>query len=456
VYQFIEDRLLKTNYGRIHQLISVNMYNTCKEFLASIIHLTKNAKPLIFENIKKFEDLEISERMYLIKNKLDTVPVCPHCKQAPMLYVSIVNGYGRACSNKCWYKYSIKYVEDAINTQGFDLVSKGQKYLKKSIFDLRCQVCNKEHSRELTNSRWKDIYCPGCFGDQGISKEESELLDYIKLLDSDTIQSYRFDGKKEFDVYSPKIKLAAEYDGVYWHSTNTVEGLKDFKNKHLYKTNWAIENGMELFHVFSNEWTDPIKKEIWKSMISHKFKLSNRLFARECTIRTITHQESSEFLDVNHLQGRDQSSVRLGLFFENTLCAVMTFTKAKYNKNYEWELSRYCNKIHNTIVGGASKLLKFFINSAKPNSIIAYANRRYSEGDIFKVLGFTKLNITRPNYSYFKSQNLHARNKFQKHKLNAVLSDYDPNLTEFQNMFNNKYRVIFDCGNVSYGMNLSD
>ena len=45
---------------------------------------------------------------------------------------------------------------------------------------------------------------------------------------------------------------------------------------------------------------------------------------------------------------------------------------------------------------------------------------------------------------------LHSRHKFQKHKLESILNIYDHNLTEAQNMFDNGYRRIWDCGNLVY------
>ena len=37
-----------------------------------------------------------------------------------------------------------------------------------------------------------------------------------------------------------------------------------------------------------------------------------------------------------------------------------------------------------------------------------------------------------------------------KHKLKDKLTNFDPNLTEFENMENNGYFRIYDCGNKVY------
>ena len=45
-------------------------------------------------------------------------------------------------------------------------------------------------------------------------------------------------------------------------------------------------------------------------------------------------------------------------------------------------------------------------------------------------------------------QNLENRMKFQKHKLNNLLENYDETLSERENMKNNGYLWIYDCGNI--------
>lgn len=89
------------------------------------------------------------------------------------------------------------------------------------------------------------------------------------------------------------------------------------------------------------------------------------------------------------------------------------------------------------------------IKDINPKSIITYADKRYSNGDVYKKNGFNELKDSKPNYFYFKpnTYELKSRVHFQKHKLKLLLDNFDENLTETQNMFNNGYRKIYDCGN---------
>ncbi|MBR4316253.1 MAG: hypothetical protein IKP65_04695 [Alphaproteobacteria bacterium] len=88
------------------------------------------------------------------------------------------------------------------------------------------------------------------------------------------------------------------------------------------------------------------------------------------------------------MQGKDNSSIKLGLFHENELVSVMTFGKPRFNKNYQYELIRFASKLGYQIIGGASKLLTCFINQYHPESIISYADRRYSNGELYEAIGF--------------------------------------------------------------------
>ena len=126
----------------------------------------------------------------------------------------------------------------------------------------------------------------------------------------------------------------------------------------------------------------------------------------------------------------------------------MTFGKSRYNKKYEYEIIRLATLINNVVIGGCSKLFKHFINKYKPSSVISYSDRRwFGEATVYKTLGFTLLRTASPNYFYTKDYILlESRVKYQKHKLKKFLN-FSNDLTEFENMKNNGYDMIWDCGN---------
>lgn len=122
------------------------------------------------------------------------------------------------------------------------------------------------------------------------------------------------------------------------------------------------------------------------------------------------------------------------------------------SKTNEYELLRYCNKLNSSVVGGASKLLKHFIKIHKPDKIITYANRRYSDGNLYNKIGFAETQKTIPNYWYVVNKQRHHRFKYRKDIL--IKEGYDPNKTEHQIMSERKIPRIYDCGNIKYELKI--
>ena len=109
--------------------------------------------------------------------------------------------------------------------------------------------------------------------------------------------------------------------------------------------------------------------------------------------------------------------------------------------------------IASTVVGGASRLFQYFISKYLPSNVITYADKRFSDGGLYNHLGFNLVRESNPNYFYMKHNNLESRMKYQKHKLQNILPIYDANKTELQNMWDNDYRILYDCGNLVFKWN---
>ncbi len=277
--------------------------------------------------------------------------------------------------------------------------------------------------------------------DTKVSAGETELATFISKLHKDVLLSNRTIIKPlELDIVLPSLKVAIEYNGDYWHST----AHKD-KNYHIDKTNKANSVGYQLIHIFENEWL--YKQKIVKSRVRNLLGLSNKIYARKCSIKEVSTEEARNFQSKTHLQGFVGASVKLGLYFECELISLMTFGKPRYNSNYEYELLRFSTKLNTVVVGGASKLFKNFIKNNNPSSIISYSDIRWGTGALYRNLGFKLSHTSKPNYWYVKHGLLESRVKFQKHKLKDLLDNFIQELTEEENMNNNGYTRIYDCGN---------
>lgn len=282
-----------------------------------------------------------------------------------------------------------------------------------------------------------------------VSNEEQELLTFIEgIYEGEIIRSNRslLKGKK-IDIYLPKLNLAIEYNGLYTHSYKpweVTEALIKGPNYHLNKTINCSKQGIQLLHIFSDEWI--LKKEIVKSLIMNKLRLNKKIFARKCNIIEVKTHEKNIFLNQNHIQGEDKSKIKLGLVHDNVLVSVMTFCKSRFNRSYEWELSRFCSLLGYNIVGGFSKLLNYFRKNYS-ESIISYADRRYSIGGVYEKNGFELIRENKPNY-YYVDKNYNKRYNrlgFQKNKISVHGG------TEYERARDLGYNRIYDCGTLAYG-----
>lgn len=207
--------------------------------------------------------------------------------------------------------------------------------------------------------------------------------------------------------------------------------------------------------IFEHQWENKVQQEIIKLKLKVLLNIDQkRIYARKCEVKEISSKEKNEFLNSYHIQGEDKSKIKLGLFFETELVAVMTFTKPRFNKNYQWELSRYASKYK--VIGGAGKLLKYFERNYKPESIITYADRRFSKGNLYNKLGFTLDHISEPGFVWIKSNHMTLLNRMQcfKESLKKLFNDYDENISVDENLINHHFTKLYDCGNLVYILKL--
>lgn len=289
----------------------------------------------------------------------------------------------------------------------------------------------------------------GVFFGKGVSKEELKIRDFIsknysgKIIYNDTTLLSGL----ELDIFLPDLKLAFEINGEVFHSD-----LYKKKNYHLNKTKECNELGVHLIHIWLSDWYQ--SEEIIKSIILNQLgSAGERIYARNTEVREIDTKTFNQFLNKNHIQGQSISKIRLGLYFKNELVQVMGFSSlrratGRYSKNNSYELIRMCNLLNTRVIGGSSKLFKFFIKKYNPDYVLSYANRDWANGNVYSKMGFNFVSYTSPGYFYVKGKRKYHRYKFQKHIL--VSEGYDPKKTEYEIMVDRGFYRVWDTGNLVY------
>jgi hypothetical protein len=421
----------------------------------------KGNEKFISDSIIKHGDKYDYSKIEYKNAHTDVIIVCPihgEFKQRPSNHLN-----GSGCP-KCGQERTAKSVRNTL------------KYFKENSFKTHKGEYDYSLINSYINNKTKvKIICPkhGNFEQQPIahllgqrcpkcaikiSKAEQEIADFIKSLGLDIKQSDRnvLDGY-EIDILIPELKYGIEYNGLYFHREGLLDGIGGGKTKfyHLNKTEKAKEKGFNLIHIFEDEWLS--NPEIIKAKLSHIFKRSNskiKIGARKCKVKHISHNESKDFLKKYHIQGYDNAKLRYGAYYENQLVGLMTFVETKRGSNI-WKLNRYATNHNYHIVGLASKLLKAFEREISPQSVITFADRRYTlneDKNLYTAIGFKLVDKTEPAYYYVKKNEYirHNRVKFMKHKLLKEYPQFDEKMTEKEITIELGYDRVYDCGNFKF------
>ena len=275
---------------------------------------------------------------------------------------------------------------------------------------------------------------------------EQEIIYYLNSLGiTNILTNKRTIIGKELDIFLPDYNLAIEYNGIYWHHDKVSHITKTY---HRDKFVECEKKDIELFTIFSDSWES--KKDIWKSKIKSKLRLSTeRIYARNTVVVKLTASETKFILDNNHVQGYTVAQYCYGLKYENEIVAVMTFSNKRVGigKNRgpnTYELVRYVTS--KTVIGGASKLLSHFIKEYSPTSIYSYSDNQYSVGNLYRTLGFLLEKDNIPGYKYYNPRDKKSYHRFKFAKHNLVKAGYDQNKTEFEIMNERGFLRIWDCG----------
>jgi len=310
----------------------------------------------------------------------------------------------------------------------------------------RCKKCGNVFE-QIWNIIQQGYKCPSC-NPRIVSTYENELRNFIlEIIPSNSIE-YNIRSiikPKELDIYIPSKNIAIEFNGLYWHDENHNKDSK----YHLNKTLKCKEQNIKLIHIFEDEWI--FKKDIVKNRLRQILRVNNsqKIHARKCIVKEIDSKTKNEFLEKYHIQGPDTSKIKLGLFYNNELISTMTFSHGNISKGSRsipevWELNRFCSNSNYIINGAASKLLEYFKRNYSWRIIFSYADRRWSDGNLYYRLGFELNKETAPNYWYIKGLE-------RIHRFNLRKNNTDPkDIPEWILRYKEGYSRIWDCGSLKF------
>ncbi|MCO4291368.1 hypothetical protein NF867_00645 [Solitalea sp. MAHUQ-68] len=214
---------------------------------------------------------------------------------------------------------------------------------------------------------------------------------------------------------------------------------------------YSSNEGFQLISVWEDQWIQ--SNEVIRSRISSLLGQTIRIHGRATKVKRIDIHQLNNFLATHHLNVITTAKYKYGLFFKDELVAVASFSAGKpmpsRGENYRsYELIRFANLKDHTVVGGLSKLIKFFIEEVKPSDIMTYADLEWSNGEGYVKLGFKKEGITESQQFWVKEGEWL---RYYAHKLPlSILSMAESNESEEQLMIRLGYVRIKNQGNLKF------
>lgn len=411
----VREKIEKTNmkrYGVSTPLLTTKSQENMKKAVKSKEHREKMSRKLL-ENLDHIEAMKTGRRKWIEENpgKLEE-----SYRQSVIQKLSIYGVYDESSMKK--------YLINQHHTNG-----KSFSRIAKTVGLPVYTICKWFDRLGIE----KKYYYSSAEQDELQSFLENELK--IKVFKNDR---KLLDGG-EIDLYVPEAGFGIEYCGLYWHS----EAFKS-RNYHVDKLVESARKGVRLITIFQDEFLH--KPDLVKRMIAHKLGVSRerRIYARNTSITYPSYQLVKAFLEKNHIQGTSNGGLLyIGLEYERELVSVMVFKRRSSN---EVELTRFAN--NGLVVGGFSKLLKhsqYLLHERGVEYISSFADRRWSEGDVYKRNGFVLEKILDPDYAYVKNDvRLH---KFSMRNAPQIVGQ-EVSINRACEILG--YSRIWDCGKIKF------
>ena len=252
-------------------------------------------------------------------------------------------------------------------------------------------------------------------------------------------------GRKSYDLRILNTNILVEIDPTYTHNCigNHWDSHGTPPDYHKDKTRVAQKNGYRCIHVF--DWDDVEK-------IVHMVKPCTSVYARKCNIYVLSRAATDAFLNQNHIQGSCKGQVlSVGLVHEGELLQVMTFGKSRYSKRYITEMLRLCTKPGYRVIGGASKLFRWVVDTYELYDIVSYCDLAKFTGNVYTQMGMKLDHISPPQEIWSKGKHKITANLLRQRGFDQLFhTNYGKGTNNEQLMLDHGWLPVYDCGQAVY------
>lgn len=355
-----------------------------------------------------------------------------------------LEGFG--CS-KCSHKH--QYLTEEFIEKAHEIHNGKYDYSKTEYINSHTKICIicPIHG-EFWQMPYLHLKGEGCSKCSHISSNsEQKVNDFINGLGFETIQNTtELLNGKEIDIYVPEKRIAIEYDGLIWHS----EKFGKDKKYHLDKTIECEKQDIHLIHIFEDEWMerrDAVETYLKRALNCNK--LFNNINIEECEFIEIGKTKAKNFLNKNSIENYRFSSVNVGCIYAVRIVGLISFIRKPKEEN-SWLITNYSIDRRYQCRNMFEKIIQYFIETYKPNTIEWSVNRRWitkNESWFFEKIGFLLKEEIKPRYYYVDN---HKRlTRYEILKMKSKTKEYK-RLTERGFVNKMGFHRIYDCGTLNY------
>jgi len=320
-------------------------------------------------------------------------------------------------------RYTLDFVLEALKKENYSLLTNRYINAKQK---LEC-VCPNGHPYITRWNNWQQGHrCPKC-ANLGVSKQEKNLFEQIKYLyNGEIIRNDRtLISPYELDIVIPDKKIAIEYCGLYWHSQLAGKN----QNYHLNKLIMCKQKNYKLITIFADEFEN--KNSLVMDYLARilKYDLYEDIDFNKCKIYKVNKLIAYKFCEDNNIKNYTSFlGINLGAYYNEELIALMVFSE---QDNDVYELCCFCLKSGYRIDNIEYILLNYFVKNINYKYIYVNVDRRWSDGIIYKKLGFSLDQIYVPKY-FFVQDNRRVEGFLDNNNEQSI------------------YNKIWDCGYLKF------
>ena len=346
----------------------------------------------------------------------------------PMMLPEVKQKFKDSMKQKYGVEHALQNKELVKKSQSTNLIRYGMKY-----------ACN----------------LPQCmsspYNSSTISKLNEKFCQHLEIAGIRYTKEFPVENRA-FDIAIPDQKILIEINPTYTHTylPNVTHyhnpGLD--RNYHRDKSILASKYGYRCIHVF--DWDD------WDKIIN-LIRPKIKIRARDCSILKLYELTTKKFLNAYDIKGDCSGKVIcLGLVKGGVLYETMVFGRGRWGSPYDAEILRLCTIPGVQVLGGASKLFNFFMNTYELSSVVSYCDNAKFDGGVYNHLNMTKIRDIAPQAYWTKGTKRVTSNYLSRNGYSKVLGvPQEDNLEDTKAMVEHGWLPIYDCGQSVYAYDIS-